>query len=219
MKAIRKDQSSYLDIEDAPGKRAVLSAALTLFTTKGIDATTVRDIGSAAGLTNPAMFRHFSGKEELALHLFERILGRLRETIPPIDAEPFADQLRRTIAAYLAFFDEDLTAALYFQENLRRLWPQLPEASRKPSLLSHLRALVKAGVTQGAVSSDHDPRLLVAMLAGLLGQIARQLFFRELPGPASAWLDDLCELSMRCLAPGSGQQDSKPTRKKVRHER
>ena len=197
----------------------MLSAALTLFATKGIDATTVRDIGVAAGLTNPAMFRHFAGKEELALHLFEGIFRRLRSTVPRIDSEPFAGQLRRTIAAYLAFFDEDLTAALYFQENLRRLWPQLPEASRKQSLLTHLRTLIKAGVTQGVVSSDDDPRLLIAVLAGLLGQFARQLFFREIPGPASAWLEDLCDLTMRCLAPGHRQQASEPTPQKVRHER
>jgi len=219
MKTTGKDQPSYFDAGDAAGKRAVLSAALSLFATKGIDATTVRDIGLAAGLTNPAMFRHFSGKDELALYLFERILRRLQSTLPRIDAEPFAGQVRRTIAAYLAFFDEDLTAALYFQENLRRLWPQLPEASRKHSLLAHFRALIKAGVTQGVVSADDDPRLLVAVLAGLLGQFARQLFFREIPGPASSWLDDLCELTLRCLAPAHGQQETEPTRSKVRHER
>jgi len=212
MKATKKEQASYLDAIDAPGKRAVLSAALDLFATKGIDATTVRDIGSAAGLTNPAMFRHFSGKEELALHLFERILRRLRSSLPSIDSRPFDGQLRRTIAAYLAFFDEDLTAALYFQENLRRLWPQLPEGSRKQSLFAHFRALIKAGTAQGDISADDDPRLLVALLAGLLGQFARQLFFREIPGPASAWLDQLCELAMRSLAPGHRSQRPNATR-------
>src|SRR5215470_17351340 len=212
MKTTGKDLSSYLDSEDAPGKRAVLSAALELFATKGIDATTVRDIGAAAGLTNPAMFRHFSGKEELALHLFERILRRLRSSLPPVDLQPFDGQLRRTIAAYLAFFDEDLTAALYFQENLRRLWPQLPEAARRQSLFAHFRALIKAGIAQGKVSADDDPRLLIALLAGLLGQFTRQLFFHEIPGPASAWLDDLCELAMRGLAPGHRSQRPNPTR-------
>jgi AcrR family transcriptional regulator len=187
---------------EAPGKRAVLAAALALFAEKGIDATSIRDIGAAAGLTNPAMFRHFPGKEALALHLFERIFRRFRSTLPAIDGEPFDIQLRRTVAAFLAFCDEDPGAALYFQENLRRLWPQLPDALRKQSLLAYFHALLKVGVAQGVVSADDDPRLLITVLAGVLGQFARQLYYREIAGPAGARLDDLHRLILRSLVPG-----------------
>ena len=191
----------YIESSDAPGKRAVLEAALELFAEKGIDATSVRDIGVAAGLTNPAMFRHFSGKEELALRLFERIFMRFRAALPAVDERPFDVQLRDTIAVCLRFFDEDLSAALYFQENLRRLWPQLPDALRRQSVLAHFRALLNAGVAQGAVSAEDDPQLLIAVLAGVLGQLARQLFFREIPGPAVARLDEVHRLVLRCVAP------------------
>ena len=195
-------QASYIEDADPPGKRAVLAAALALFAEKGIDATSVRDIGKAAGLTNPAMFKHFSGKEELALRLFERIFRRFRGVLPAIDERPFDLQLRDTVAACLAFFDEDLSAALYFQQNLRRLWPQLSDDLRRQSVLAHFRALLKVGAAQGAVSAGDDSQLLIALLAGVLGQFARQLFFREVPGPALARLDDLHRLLLRSLAPG-----------------
>jgi AcrR family transcriptional regulator len=45
-------------------------------------ATSVRDIAEESGFTNPALYKHFVGKKELALHLFEtchgRVLGKLR---------------------------------------------------------------------------------------------------------------------------------------------
>lgn len=201
-KTTSPDRASFIEPTDPPGKRAVLAAALALFAEKGIDATSVRDIGEAAGLTNPAMFRHFSGKEDLALRLFERIFRRFRSALPAVDERPFDVQLRGTLDACLTFFDEDLSAALYFQDNLRRLWPQLPDALRRQSVLAHFRGLLKVGTAQGAVSAADDPQLLIALLAGVLGQFARQLFFHEIPGPAAARLDELHRLLLRSLASG-----------------
>jgi TetR/AcrR family transcriptional regulator, repressor of fatR-cypB operon len=191
---------AYLDAGDAPGKRAILSAALELFVKSGIDGTSIRDIGAAAGLTNPALFRHFSGKEAMALHLFERIYRRLRNGLPAVDASPFADQLRTTIAVYLRFIDEDLPAALFFQETLRRFWPQLPAAQRRGSLLAHFRALLAAGTAQRVIDEDEDQSLLLAAVFGLLGQFARQLYFDEIGGPATSRLDDIQALLLRTLS-------------------
>lgn len=193
-------QAAYIDTGDAPAKQAILGAALALFAERGIDGTSIRDIGAAAGFTNPALFRHFAGKDALALYLFDKIFQRFRSTLPAIDDRPFTLQLRDAVAAYLAFFDADLKAALYFQENLRRLWPQLPDSLRKRSLIAHFHALLKVGVAQKVVSSDDDPRLLISLLAGFLGQLARQLYFREIPGPARTWIDAVHVLALRGLS-------------------
>jgi AcrR family transcriptional regulator len=48
----------------------IVEAARRLFAAKGIRATTVRDIAQASGLTEGALYRHFSSKEELARWLF-----------------------------------------------------------------------------------------------------------------------------------------------------
>jgi TetR/AcrR family transcriptional regulator, repressor of fatR-cypB operon len=186
---------------DAPGKRAILGAALKLFVAKGIDPTSVRDIGTLAGLSNPALFRHFASKEDLALELFGRIFRRFAATLPAADASPFAGQVRRALAAYLDFFDQDLEAALYFQENLRRLWPQLPREQRGASLLTRWREVVDAGVAQGVVSAGDDPRLLVVLVTGTLGQLARQLYFGEIEAPSIGLLDQIHALVLRSLAP------------------
>ena len=195
----------FLDPGDPPGKRAILRAALELFAEQGIDATSVRDIGTRAGLSNPALFRHFAGKEALAEQLFERIFRGFRAQLPRIDEQPFAAQLRATLAAYLAFFESDLGAALYVQENLRRLWTRLPEELRQQSLILHFKELFRVGVRQGCISQEDDPALLVALVAGLLGQLARQLHFGEAPGPASALLEGVHGLVLRALTHGEAK--------------
>jgi AcrR family transcriptional regulator len=190
---------AYLDADDAPGKRAILTAALGLFASRGIAGTSVRDIAAASGLTNPALFRHFAGKEALALHLFERIFLRFRGTLPAADDSPFSQQLRATLAAYLRFFDEDLDAALFFQETLRQFWPQLPAPLRRQSLMAHLRTLLEVGVAQKHIDPKEDQHLLLAAVLGLLGQLARQLYFKEFPGPAIDQLDAIHRLVLRSL--------------------
>jgi len=51
---------------------------------------------------------------------------------------------RATLETYLSFFDEDLQAALFLQEALRR-----------QSLVAHFRALLDVGVAQHVVDDAH----------------------------------------------------------------
>ena len=189
----------YIEPEDAPGKGAIVAAALELFAKKGIEGTSVRDIAAASGLTNPALFRHFAGKEALGLYLFERIFQQFRATLPKVNEQPFSDQLRSTLSAYLRFFDQDVQAALFFQENLRRFWPHLPVKLRRQSLIAHFDALLDVGVTQEVLDTDeHRPLLLTAVL-GLLGQFARQLYFHEIAEPGISQLEAVHALVLRSL--------------------
>jgi AcrR family transcriptional regulator len=193
------DHCAYAEPGDAPGKRAILCAAIDLFASKGVDGTSIRDIGESSGLTNPALFRHFAGKESLGSYLFERIFRRFRSSLPEIDSSPFSPQLAATLAAYLRFFDEDLRAALFFQDSLRRFWPQLPASLRRRSLIAHMRALLDVGVSQGIVDPNEDLQLLQTATLGFLAQFARQLYFKETASPAANHLQAIHRLILRTL--------------------
>ena len=60
----------YVRESDPAAKREILRAALKLFSERGLAATTIRDIANESGYTNPALYKHFAGKDELALYLF-----------------------------------------------------------------------------------------------------------------------------------------------------
>ena len=67
----------YIREDDPPAKRQILRAAMKLFSERGLAGSSIRDIAKESGYTNPALYKHFAGKDELALYLFEICHRRL----------------------------------------------------------------------------------------------------------------------------------------------
>lgn len=64
----------------SPSRREqILAASRTLFRTRGYHATTIDEIGEAVGVTGPAIYRHFTGKAEILVEIFEMATARLYE--------------------------------------------------------------------------------------------------------------------------------------------
>jgi len=192
----------FVSDDDPPSKQSILQAALTLFVRNGIAGTSIRMIGAAAGYPNPAMFKFFDSKEALALYLFERCYGRLYGSVERATARgTFAEALAGVVDAFMDAMDEDLEAVLFVQDSLRELWPQLPPPARKRSILRLLRHLFERGVETHAVVGYGSTDLPVATLVGLMAQLARMLYFREVDGPARRLRGELDLALGRMLAP------------------
>ncbi|TDE32665.1 TetR/AcrR family transcriptional regulator [Actinomadura sp. 6K520] len=62
-----------------PRRAEILGAAAELFARRGFHGASIGDVGRAVGLTGPALYRHFSGKEavlaEMLLDISERLLA------------------------------------------------------------------------------------------------------------------------------------------------
>lgn len=75
-----------------PRRAEILGAAAELFARRGYHGASIGDLGRAVGLTGPALYRHFSGKEallaEMLLDISERLLaeGLRRAADPDPDA-------------------------------------------------------------------------------------------------------------------------------------
>ncbi len=192
----------FLSEGDPPSKQSILRAALGLFVKYGLAGTNVRMIGEAAGYTNPAMFKFFESKDALALYLFERCYEQLYRRIEAAAGRrPFEAALGEVLGAFLAAMDEDLEAVLFVQDALRELWPRLPAAARKRSILRRLRELLERGIREGAVTGYASSDVPVAALVGLVAQLGRMLYFGEVAGPARAHRAEL-ELALRRMLKG-----------------
>jgi len=82
----------------------LLEAALNLFSAKGFDGTTTKEIAVAAGVTEAVIFRHFPTKQALYQAVLESELGRQNVEKWVADAKAVMDRnddagLFRTIAA------------------------------------------------------------------------------------------------------------------------
>jgi TetR/AcrR family transcriptional regulator, cholesterol catabolism regulator len=62
-------------------REAICDAALSLFASQGIDATSTRQIAKRAGTAEGNIYRHFRGKDALVRHLFEENAMALHQTL------------------------------------------------------------------------------------------------------------------------------------------
>src|SRR5205809_7827049 len=76
-----KPRASAAKVKRLVGRRAqnkaairkrIVTAALSLFQTKGFDATTTKAIARKAGIAEGTVFNYFRTKEDIALHFFEQ---------------------------------------------------------------------------------------------------------------------------------------------------
>lgn len=86
-----------------PGRRGeILDAALQVFAEKGYAGGSMRDIAGRVGVSEPALYRHFPGKEALFLALVRVAAGHLRTEAFAILDGIRPETLREQVAAALA---------------------------------------------------------------------------------------------------------------------
>lgn len=94
-------------------REALLRAAAKLFAERGFHGTSVEQIGSACGVSGPAVYKHFASKHELLARLLVGVSERLLEGGQAVVADAADDQLEalmRLIEAHadFALSDPDL---------------------------------------------------------------------------------------------------------------
>jgi AcrR family transcriptional regulator len=89
--------------------RHIATVASRLFSAHGYDATPVRTICEAAGVTKPTLYYHFGSKEGLAQALLTRPLAGLLDELQRLMAEPLAPEafLAEVLERHFAFLRED----------------------------------------------------------------------------------------------------------------
>jgi TetR/AcrR family transcriptional regulator, repressor of fatR-cypB operon len=190
------------DDGDPPSKRALLAAALRLFVQDGYDATSIRAIATAAGYTNPALFKFFDSKDELGAFLFERcyreFMGRLQPHLSD-DGEPEL-VLRRWVGAYLDILEAHLAAVLYVHEQMARFWPEVGHRFQQRDPFTLLLGWLDRARRSGRVSTATPPRLQATVLVGYFHQLARMLQLGLVNGRRRAELQDAsCRLLLGAL--------------------
>lgn len=193
----------FIRENDAPAKREILKAALAAFVRDGISSTSIRTIASESGYTNPALFKHFASKDELALYLFERCFERLSHDVERAlrPARPFRAKVHAVLSEFAGLLDEDLDAFLYVHEELRRLWPKVSPELRRRSIIAMLRALLEQGRLEKTVTRDQAVELQLTAFIGVVAQFGRALYFGELSGSARDALPELEALCLKMLGP------------------
>jgi AcrR family transcriptional regulator len=177
----------YIGEDDPPAKREILRAALKLFSERGLAATSIRDIADESGYTNPALYRHFVGKEELAQQLFDachrHVWGHLDAALS--SAKGFEEKLEAYVGRWLELVDEHPDVMAFLSDSARVLWPTAAPTVKRRTVIGLARSLALAAPRRSRVTTDPD--IAAASLQGTLAELARMLQLGVVKGPATRW--------------------------------
>jgi AcrR family transcriptional regulator len=192
----------YIHEQDPPAKREIIRAAMKLFSQRGLAATSIRDIAGESGYTNPALYKHFAGKDDLAQQLFEachrRVWTSCAEAVAA--AKGAEAKLEAYVARWLELVDEHPDALAFLDDSARVLWPKASPTVRRQTMIGLARSLVVASPRRRGGRPAPNPDLTAAALQGTLAELARMIQVGVVPGPATRHKDDLVALARRLVA-------------------
>jgi AcrR family transcriptional regulator len=87
-------------------RKRIVTAALSLFQTKGFDATTTKAIARKAGIAEGTVFNYFRTKEDIALHFFEQEVDQAIASVrgnPRLRKAPLEEKLFALVHSQLEF--------------------------------------------------------------------------------------------------------------------
>ncbi|MER7171961.1 TetR/AcrR family transcriptional regulator [Streptomyces mesophilus] len=165
-------------------RRQIIVGARRCFARNGFHATSMQDVLKEVGLSAGAVYRYFSGKEELIEAIVEEAFATIRgafaeaaeQSPPPMPDELLMFVLRRVIEGQPGGEDEP------FAQLVLQVWAETLRNDRLGDNLrggvADMRALwagvVKEYQEQGLMATDVDPdhvaRTLMALAMGFLAQ-------------------------------------------------
>lgn len=175
-------------------------AAIALFASRGVDATTTKDLAAAVGISEGAIYRHFRSKDELVWQLFSTHYFELARHIDAMLAETpsFVERIDRAVGLFCTLFDSDaelFTFILVSQHGqLRRVEDGMP------SPVESLRTMFQAAIDAGECRvPDADTAAAIAL--GIVIQPATFMIYGRLKPPMSRLAPALADAIRRVVLP------------------
>ncbi len=152
-------------------RRLIFSAARKLFSQKGMEECTVRDIAKKAGVSPASVLVHFKSKTALLEEVLSTDIGMALSDLTasmPKSAE-LSDQLMHVSRGMLSFYDKNrnLYRAL-LRHTMFEPAPETPNMSRQSEqYIQFLAGLIEEQKRLGSVRAEVDSRLAAASIFSL----------------------------------------------------
>lgn len=192
----------YLREDDPPAKREIMRAALSLFSERGLVATSIRDIAVESGYSNPALYKHFSSKEELALNLFETCHERVWASCSAAlnSREDVPGKLEAYVDCWLKLMEEYPRVLAFLSDSARDLWPKAKVAVRRHTMIGLARTLVLEAFRGRRRPAPMTVDVAAASIEGTLAELARMIQLGVVEGPPARWHGALVKSFERMLS-------------------
>ena len=187
--------------ESSPSPERILRSALTLFSEKGYDATSVREICAASGITKPTLYHFYGSKEGVYRALIDGALDRMGEDITRALEEDgsLADRLRRLTLTYFEATRREPDLARFILALVHGPPGSAPHTDLLAfydAILTQVAGVMAAAEERGEVSpGPADVRLLVLM--GAVGEAVHGYLLVGRPELTPALADTLIDVVLK----------------------
>jgi len=178
------------------------SAAIRLGVRDGIDGASIRVIAREAGVTEGAVYKHFSNKDDLIRDAYSSIvLEMARDKATLVRAGlPFAAAVRAWIKFTYEYFDGNRDAFTYVLLMPHRMADRLGDPyTIQGELFNELFANAQG---QSEVI-DMEPDLALTVFSGLVLGVPLKINDGSLSGSAEQYTDAIAEAVLRVFTPAS----------------
>lgn len=127
MSAELREARTARDRAKAERRHALLAAASRLFAERGYSGTSIEDLGAAAGVSGPALYKHFSGKQAMLAAILLDASEGLHTGGQQVVAHTAGIQALRSLVSFHADFALDNADVIRVQD---RDLEQLSEVDR-----------------------------------------------------------------------------------------
>ena len=154
-----------VDAEALPMRDRILRTAALLFAEKGFEATSVREIVEAAGVTKGALYHYFDSKDDLLSEIYTRMLRMQTERMEHIaDSDrPLRERVHAIMADVVLTSVQNLADATIFFQSMHLLPPEKQAQVRAERRRYHkrFRGLIEEGQRNGEFRADVPADLVV----------------------------------------------------------
>lgn len=178
----------------------IRTAATALFSERGLDAVSVRDIAAAVGMKPSNLYAHYPSRDALVAELFADGYAEYGALLAEAadGAGPFAARLRAMVRLICRLHDEDTTRFRFLLLAQHGQLSRVSDAIETP--VTVLQREIEAALKRGEVAPG-DPALLTAAVVGIPLQAATFHLYGRLTRSLGEAADEIADACLAVLSP------------------
>lgn len=156
-------------------KKAILRAAMSVFSTKGFITATMNDIAREAGFSKSALYFYFRSKEEIFIEIIRKIITDFKEFIEKLGREtiPTTEKIEKLFNTVLNYVEEKREIITILYSETHNLYSSKGKKFKgilvkyKGFFIKGVSTILSQGIDKGTIR-DCDTELLATVLRGML---------------------------------------------------
>ena len=179
-------------------RQRLIDRAIELFAERGVDQTSTKDLAAAVGISEAAIYRHFTSKSELVFEAFSTHYLGLADVLARAAAP--AQSARSKVAAMIGeccrLYDENQPVFRFLLLSQHGQLGKLQDGMPNP--VDVVRGVLADAITRGELPKQ-DPDIATAILFGVVTQTAIFSVYGRITTPLTTLADRLAAAAWAAL--------------------